>query len=463
MASLPSEERTRAEALVSSLSTRLNAHKLWDALTVIVPPVLALIVMIFLLVQSASLKLVAAAGLTILIFGFAALGVIFYYRTRKAKLAESAELIDQRASANEHFLTLATIDRANCPPALLARLQREADRLSSRVELKRDFPYTVKPKTYWSTALSVMMILLLYFLLPAAGVAPSPPALRLRELAEKMAEMPRLKNMAERLSAVATKLENKEIPEQERLAAVKEVEKKIAEQQKAQNDEKDQSLLSRAAGELKQAEQQLSASGQQQSSRSQGAGNHEGNKSEQGEGNTKQNQDSPGDDQGKMSGHTTKEMPQGKPSQQNPNEPGRGPGQDKNAPPQQGAAKGDQPDPNRPEKDSTKEKTGQAKGGREGSGKSQSAEEPLQIGSPAERFYKAGEGKEEIKNARYVTVQLPEEIAAETKGESKVTKPGNGGRGRAQVPVSNVPLPPHLPNAPTEKQPMPLEYRGIIK
>jgi hypothetical protein len=58
---------------------------------------------------------------------------------------------------------------------------------------------------------------------------------------------------------------------------------------------------------------------------------------------------------------------------------------------------------------------------------------------------------------------LPEDVAAESKGESKATKEGIGNRGRSQVPVSNVPLPAHLPNAATEKQPMPLEYRGIIR
>jgi hypothetical protein len=29
--------------------------------------------------------------------------------------------------------------------------------------------------------------------------------------------------------------------------------------------------------------------------------------------------------------------------------------------------------------------------------------------------------------------------------------------------VSNVPLPPHVPDAPAEKQQLPLEYRGIIR
>jgi hypothetical protein len=31
------------------------------------------------------------------------------------------------------------------------------------------------------------------------------------------------------------------------------------------------------------------------------------------------------------------------------------------------------------------------------------------------------------------------------------------------VPVSNVPLPPYVPNAPSEKQQVPIEYRGMIR
>jgi hypothetical protein len=78
-------------------------------------------------------------------------------------------------------------------------------------------------------------------------------------------------------------------------------------------------------------------------------------------------------------------------------------------------------------------------------------------------LHKPGEGKEGISGARYVTVQLPEDVAADSKGESRATKESKGSRARPQVPVSNVPLPAHVPNAPTEKQQMPIEYRGIIR
>ncbi|HEY3166954.1 MAG TPA: hypothetical protein VGK57_06980, partial [Candidatus Binatia bacterium] len=100
---------------------------------------------------------------------------------------------------------------------------------------------------------------------------------------------------------------------------------------------------------------------------------------------------------------------------------------------------------------------------KEGAGKDKASEEPPQGAPPAERFYKTGEGKDGISGARYVTVQLPEEVAADSKGTSRATKESKGTRARPQVPLSNVPLPAHMPNAPTEKQQLPVEYRGIIR
>jgi hypothetical protein len=102
-------------------------------------------------------------------------------------------------------------------------------------------------------------------------------------------------------------------------------------------------------------------------------------------------------------------------------------------------------------------------GAKEGAGKNQASDEPPQGTPPSERFYKAGEGKDGLKNARYVTVQLPEEAAAETKGQSSTARQSKGSQARSQLPVSNVALPPNVPNAPAEKQQMPLEYRGVIR
>jgi hypothetical protein len=60
-------------------------------------------------------------------------------------------------------------------------------------------------------------------------------------------------------------------------------------------------------------------------------------------------------------------------------------------------------------------------------------------------------------------VQLPEDVVADSKGASAASKDARNGQTRSKVPVSNVPLPAHVPNAPAEKQQVPLEYRGILR
>jgi hypothetical protein len=60
-------------------------------------------------------------------------------------------------------------------------------------------------------------------------------------------------------------------------------------------------------------------------------------------------------------------------------------------------------------------------------------------------------------------VQLPEELAADSTGEGILSKQSKESKAYPKAPVSNVPLPAHVPDAPTEKQQLPLEYRGIIR
>ena len=457
------EELTRPETVVLRLRAQLGNHALWDAILILLPPVLASLWATYFLVQGAWVSPLVGTAIAILANGFGALAVTLRYRKRIPKLPQAAQLVDKRAGAKDHFLTLATIDPANCPEPLLSRLRQDAEELVGRVELTRDFPYKVKTPMYWSAGSSLIALLLLYFLLPVAGamIHPVSTSQRLRQLAEKMAQAPQLKELAEPLKTLAAKLEDTKIQPEEKQAAVKELEQKIAERRKQEDEKKNRDLLSQAADELKGVEQQQSAGGQeQQKNQSQGGGNLQSNLPKEGQGEGKQSQGGGGaDGEGQMSAQSSKEMEQGKSAQGNPKEPG----QDKNQQ-HQGDANGNQPDPNQPGKELNKDRADKGQGGsKEGSGKNQSSEEPPQSAPPAERFYQAGEGKDGLKGARYVTVQLPEEVAADGKGESKATKEGTGKQRRSQVPVSNVPLPAHVPNAPAEKQQMPIEYRGIIR
>ena len=454
-----SEARSRSEVLIHRLKARLAGHILWDALSIILPPLLAALCAAYLLVHGTWVSTTVAAAIALAGLGFAAVAVMLTYRPRVPQLPQAARLADQCAGAKDHFLTLATVDSAHCSKPLLSRLRREADDFVGRVELTRDFPYHVKSAAYWSTGASLILVALLYILLPPASALfhPLPATQRLREIAADMTHAPRLKALVEPLKTLAAKLEDESIPREEKQAAVEELKEKIAEQQKQESEKNNRDLLSQAADELKGVERQQSASGQeQQKNQTQSGGNLQSNLPKEGEGEAKQSQ---GGGEGKTGTQLSRDMQQGKSGGETPKEPGQAPNQQ-----QQGDAKGNQPDPNRPGKEPNKDRADKGPGGsKEGNAKNQASEEPPQSAPPAERFYRAGEGKEGLKGARYVTVQLPEEVAADAKGETKTTKQGTGSRARAQIPVSNMPLPAHVPNAPSEKQPMPIEYRGIIK
>ena len=206
-------------------------------------------------------------------------------------------------------------------------------------------------------------------------------------------------------------------------------------------------------------EKEQLASGEDAQKSEQKGGGIQTNLSQEGQGENKQSQGAASDNSGDSTSELGQENQPGKTAQKNSKEPG---------PEKAGHGagnKGEQPQPDQPGKEPSQEKVAKnLEGVQEGSGKNKVSEEPPPQGSPpAERYYKAGEGPEAIRGARYVTVQLPEELTADSKGEARPSKASKGTRARSQVPVSNVPLPSHVPDAPTEKQQMPIEYRGLIR
>ena len=153
-------ERTRPETVVFRLRSQLGNHALWDASLFFIAPVLAALCAVYLLVQSAWVSQVFASATAMLTIGLGAVAITLRYRKRIPKLPQAARLVDQRAGAKDHFLTLATLDPANCPEPLLSRLRQDAEELVGRVELTRDFPYKVKTPTYWSAGSSLIALLL---------------------------------------------------------------------------------------------------------------------------------------------------------------------------------------------------------------------------------------------------------------------------------------------------------------
>ncbi|MSP39312.1 MAG: hypothetical protein EXR70_12550 [Deltaproteobacteria bacterium] len=451
-----------AETLVGRLRARLGHHALWDTLLMSMPPILFLFSGAYAMTRAGWISSIVAIEITFLGLAFGAAVIAWHYRRSATTSAGAAQLLDERAGAKDHFLTLATIDRSAQAPSLIAQLTRQSAELGGGIELKRDFPYQPRPAAYRSVAGSVLAALLLFFLMPYADSLLHPPssAQRLRELAAKMASAPGLKELSQQLKQLAAKLDDPKVAPDEKKQATEDLQKQIAEQQQKEQKKKNQEMLAQAQSELKDSQQQQSAGGQeQQKDQQSGGGNQQSNLPKEGQGEGKQSQGNGGEGKGESSAQASKDMQQGKQASGNPKEAG----QEKNQM-AQGDTKGNQPDPNQPGKEQNKNQSDKNPGdGKDSGGKNQSAEAPPQGAPPSDRFYKTGEGKDGLKGARYVTVQLPEDVAAESKGESAATKESKGGRARPQVPVSNAPLPAHVPNAPSEKQQMPIEYRGVIR
>jgi hypothetical protein len=450
------------EKLVYRLSAQLRNYVLWDALLVFSPPGVAAIYLVVYLFRASwfgplgfflMIVIAASAGL---------LAVLVRYRPSIPSASSAARLVDQRAGAQDRFLTLATIAPSQSVPAFVSRLRIEAAEFQSRIELKRDFPYQIKRSFYWSLLASLSAALLFQLLLPVVHsiTHPVPASERLRELAEKMTQRPRLSELARGLQSLATKLEEPKISPQEKQSLVREMQKKVEEQQRNPQQKDNQDLLGEASSTLQGLEQSGSGRNQRED-QEKGSGGIKSNLPQEGQGEGKQSQGKGGDSKSDQSAQLGKETDSGKSTQAAPQDQSQESNRQKT-----GDGKANQPDSNKPDPSQTKEATGKAAGNAaEFGGKSKTSEEIPRGAPPAERFNPAGEGgKEGIKGAGYVTVQLPEELAADAKGESTVKREGGrDGKVRPKLPVSNVPLPAHLPDAPTEKQPLPLEYRGMIR
>jgi hypothetical protein len=455
-------ESEPAEDLVTRLAARLGSHVLWDSLLIFMPPVLAALFIAFSFFHAAWISplvfwltatCLAAVGLVL---------VILRYRSLIPSVPAAAQVIDRQTESQDRFLTLATLGRSAQPANLVARLRQETSDFGQRIQFARDFPYKLKHSFFRSLAVSTVAAILFHLLIPIAESVIWPVSVqeKLRQVAEKMAEKESLKPLAQELEALAAKLDDPKATPEEKHAASEELEKKIDEQKKKEEEKENRDLLSQAANSLKGVEQQQSASGEEQKKDQDKGGGIQSNAPQDGKGEGRKSEGGGSDSKGEQSAQMSNDMKQGNAAQGNPTEKGEEKNQQS-----QGEAKSDQRDPNQRGKEQNNEKAGKNQGAeKDGAGKNQSSEEPPQGAPPAERFYKAGEGKEGIKGAGYVTVQLPEDVVADSKADGKPTKAGGAGnRARPQVPVSNAPLPAHVPNAPTEKQQMPIEYRGIIR
>ena len=454
------QERSGGEILLDRLAARLSQHALWDTLLLIVPPFGAAIYALATLFRAAAMNSWTIGIIATVSIAGAMVATIFRYHRSLPKIPEVAQLVDRQSGAKDHFLTLATLPSGNYPVSFILRLRRESSVFGNRIEIKRDFPYKLKRSAYGSVGASLLALLLFQLIAPMVrgGTRAALVETRLHQLAEKLATKPELKSLARQLEALAAKLEDPQASVEEKQQLAQQLEQQIEEQQKREETEENRNLLGQAAGALEGIEQQV-ASAQSPNEQQKGGGGIQSNLSQKGEGESKESQ-SVGTDKGDSKTESKADLQQGNAGTPKPNQPT----QEKN--PQQGeAADRNQKDPNQANKDPNKEQAGKTQGGsKEGAGKQQASDQPPPQGvHPADRLYPSGEGKQGLQGTGYVTVQLPEEVVADGKFESRPSKDAKNGRSRSQIPVSNVPLPAHVPNAASEKQEFPIEYRGMIR
>jgi hypothetical protein len=445
------------EDFVHRLVRHLRNHVVWDSLLTFSPPGLALLYLLTVLYRGSWIPVLPLLLMALAVILIGLLAIIFRFRLRVPLMSAAARLVDGKTEAKDRFTTLATVKSSPSSEAMLARLRREAMELLNRVEISRDFPYQLKRPFYWSSVGSLAVILLFHLLLNSAftksGVSPQQ---RIRDLAKQMTQRPPLAEIAHGLRSLADKLDDLQVASEEKQSLIDQMQEQIEQQRDREQEQDNQNLLSDASSTLKSLEQEAGGEGQQEQQTA--GGGVQSNASQEGQGEGKASQGGGADSKGELSAQLNPEMKDGKSAQGNP----QGKRQEKNSGDQK-EQKANQPDRSNPEK-TTNESAGKMKENSEGrSGKNRSDEMPKD-GPPAERYRQPGEqGPDGIKGAKYVTVQLPEEIAADSSGVTTSNKDGKESKNRPKLPVSNVPLPAHVPEAPAEKQRMPLEYRDLIR
>lgn len=438
------------ERLVGRLVSHLKRHALWDSLLLCIPPFLVFSLLAIFLDQSAW----SARGPLILagaaVLGMALLLGLWRFRAAAPSVRVAARLIDERVEGKDRFITLATVDPSVCPASLLARLRHEAAGLLHRLDLDRDFPYRVKRSFFHSLIGSLSAVLLFLLLLQIASffASPAPRDNELALLAQKLSQIPRFSELARSLEVLAARMRDQNLSSAEKRSLIQEALRRVENQLAAEHQRGGAAggQLNQAANALEELERGLEREQQR------GAGGRKEQLSGEGEGDRKETGKGMREErQGEQSAVGSKELKEGQPE--------RG---EKQAAGKQQAEK----DQGKGEKDGKeREKSGAVKGTgkeeKEGKG-SKNVGEEIPRGKPAERFLKPGEeGEKGVKGARFVTVQLPEEESANQSGQS-----GSGQRRelRPKVPISNVPLRrPDSPDASPETQPLPLEYRGLIR
>lgn len=454
------------------------------------PPLLATLVLGNLLVRefslSPALAFLPALALTLWI------GMVFRRAGYTVEPVTVAALIDEKTDSQERFLTLATVPLDETTLPFVTLLRRQTEEKTTTFSPQRAFPFTLDHRVFLTVFASALSLLVLFLLPLESAIVPPPipaPPQAQQEL-EKLADFarslmrngktPQEKAAGAQLLALAEQLKDPAISPEKKRQLIEEARQRLELPlpqilpfqldlfaSKGDKGEGDQGNQSQQNGKRQdknnkntdpmQTPQQSTAGNTQQQAQKEQPGSQQDNKKSERQkpqesgGGIKFNQPQP-EQQGKnreqpgqdASGEQQKsdqnQSPDSRTQGTDPNRPGGqdGPGQD---PQKQG--QNPQLNPQQP---------GQ---GQKGAGS-------MVGGSPGERFLKPGEqpGGFLTKDARFVKVRIPFGKAPPGEGENLTE---NYDRTQPKTPYSNAPLKEAPPDQLQSKQPVPLEYRTILK
>ena len=411
------------------------------------------------------------------------LGTLMILTLVKAKKVEDweavASFLDEQTDGQERFLTYATLAQNQPGLPFSSLLQRQTARKASSFIPARDLPFTVDKRVPVALLAAALSILMLFFL-PSTPVssllAPQTPndqvLTHLEQIARELMKGATLQEQAAgtQLLTLAEELKNPALSPREQQQLIEEAQQRLnlplpqllpfdlklfANDSKKDQDSGNQTDQPQAGDTpLAKSEQNLE---QLKKSPSTAAGN------EPHTGPTKDGEKQEQSEPRKAGGGVQFNLPQpqsGEKQERTGNEP---PGQQQQSSQEQAANnQGPGTDPDRP---------GERQDHNQGAEKEQQASDSQQQqqkgmgtargGSSGERFLKPGEqpGGFLTKDAQFVKVRVP--LGQDAPGGDKRTE----GRGGAlpKTPYSNAPLKEGVPDQPKPKQPIPLEYRAILR
>ena len=313
--STDAQGRESPEQRVGRLAAQLRNHELWDSLLICSPPLLVGIYLGMYLYRAAWIAPITFLLLSGAVIGLSLLAVVVHTRRLRPSVRSAARLVDEKTEAKDRFLTLATIDVALWPAALVGRLRSEAAALLERIDFRHEFPYRIKRSFYWSFLISLIAATLFHLSMPLMGSTrrQAPAYEKLSELAEKMAQRPPLSTLAYDLRTLAMKLQDPNVAEQEKQTLIHKALEQVEKQQKKEKEQESRALLGEASSTLQGLEQQSARS--QQKDAEKGDGGAQSNPSQEGQGEGKQSQGG-GDSKGELNAERSKDMQQGQDAQE---------------------------------------------------------------------------------------------------------------------------------------------------